>query len=352
MRHITTCPACAVAFRVTDEQLAVRGGYVRCGRCQGVFDAYATLVAEPQPETLGAAPGFAQDPETPAPREPFRESGSDENTGAEYAAVSQPEPVEITVEPAPQAEVHAYEVFPPAPHEQVAVVALEKSAVTESLGHGLVEQESEDTHRDRAAEALPSSAVPIEELKVGGPPQTLPESASAPLPFGRALRRQRRAIEWAWGVAALLLTAALAAQTAYFYRAELAGALPEVKPWLEQACAWLRCTVPPPGNATLLSIESSDLQMEKGVPNLLILNATLRNRAAYAQRYPSIELTLIDSEERAIVRRVVEPREYLGDGTAQEVSFAANTERLLRLYIDATAVRVAGYRLYLFYPRA
>lgn len=42
----TRCPACQTAFRVTDEQLGVRDGKVRCGHCNHVFNAIDTLDAD------------------------------------------------------------------------------------------------------------------------------------------------------------------------------------------------------------------------------------------------------------------------------------------------------------------
>jgi predicted Zn finger-like uncharacterized protein len=42
----TRCPVCGTAFRVQREQLAARGGKVRCGKCATVFDGVAGLVEE------------------------------------------------------------------------------------------------------------------------------------------------------------------------------------------------------------------------------------------------------------------------------------------------------------------
>ena len=41
----TRCPGCATVFRVTPEQLAMRGGQVRCGQCKAVFDGVAQQVS-------------------------------------------------------------------------------------------------------------------------------------------------------------------------------------------------------------------------------------------------------------------------------------------------------------------
>jgi predicted Zn finger-like uncharacterized protein len=58
---LTRCPGCATVFRITAEQLALRQGQVRCGRCRAVFDANDHLVAE---ERVDLMPPEAE-PETP-----------------------------------------------------------------------------------------------------------------------------------------------------------------------------------------------------------------------------------------------------------------------------------------------
>lgn len=55
MSLVTRCHACATAFRVHREQLTVRGGKVRCGKCGAVFDGIAGLV-EDGPERLRIEP--------------------------------------------------------------------------------------------------------------------------------------------------------------------------------------------------------------------------------------------------------------------------------------------------------
>jgi len=46
MSMVTRCPVCGTAFRVQREQLAARGGRVRCGKCATVFDGVGSLVEE------------------------------------------------------------------------------------------------------------------------------------------------------------------------------------------------------------------------------------------------------------------------------------------------------------------
>jgi predicted Zn finger-like uncharacterized protein len=57
MSLVTRCPACGTAFRAHREQLAARGGKVRCGKCAAVFDGIAALVEEgPERLTLEPSP--------------------------------------------------------------------------------------------------------------------------------------------------------------------------------------------------------------------------------------------------------------------------------------------------------
>src|SRR5437764_1408485 len=44
-QQYTRCPGCKTIFRVMPEQLAMRGGNVRCGHCKKVFDGVAALIS-------------------------------------------------------------------------------------------------------------------------------------------------------------------------------------------------------------------------------------------------------------------------------------------------------------------
>jgi hypothetical protein len=59
---------------------------------------------------------------------------------------------------------------------------------------------------------------------------------------------------------------------------------------------------------------------------------------------------LTDSTDRIVARRAFAPAEYAGGTADLHQGIAANAERLVKLFIDASATQQAGYRLYLFYP--
>jgi predicted Zn finger-like uncharacterized protein len=167
--------------------------------------------------------------------------------------------------------------------------------------------------------------------------------------FGPHARRGARIRTALWAVASLAAAAALGAQIAYAYRSELAVLAPGSRPWLEAACARLHCTIPLPRYVDLVSIESSELQVERNAPGVLTLSAVLRNRAAFGQALPALELTLTDAQDRPVARRVLLPGDYLGPRAEREPVFAPNAEYSLRLYVDAAGLNATGYRLYVFY---
>jgi hypothetical protein len=156
---------------------------------------------------------------------------------------------------------------------------------------------------------------------------------------------------WPWVAGCLLLLPVLLAQAAYFFRTELAANLPGLKPVLVSYCGLLQCTVPLPQKADLVSIESSDLEADPAQSNVIILTALLHNRAPYAQAYPNFELTLTDTQDKALARRTFRPAEYLKPGEDEKQGLAASRELSVKLNLDTPDLKPSGYRLFLFYPQ-
>lgn len=154
---------------------------------------------------------------------------------------------------------------------------------------------------------------------------------------------------WPWAVASLMLSALLLAQAMYIFRVEIAARLPGLKPTLVEACGRLKCSIPLPHDADLMSIESSNLETDPAQPGVITLSVTLRNQAPYAQSYPNLELTLTDLNEIPVGRRIFRPAEYLKDAADEKSGLAGNREKIIRLAIDASGIKAMGYRLYLFY---
>ena len=165
-------------------------------------------------------------------------------------------------------------------------------------------------------------------------------------------QRSRRAM-WLWLLAVLLGILVLAAQVAYRFRAELAASNATAREALVAFCQSFGCDVPLPRHPELMSIDASELQADTRREGLIILTASIRNRARFAQDYPALELTLTDENDRPVLRRVLAPRDYLDaprSGELMRQGISGGSEAALRVYLDTSRTRAIGYRLYLFYP--
>jgi predicted Zn finger-like uncharacterized protein len=265
----TRCPGCKTVFRVTEPQLALRDGQVRCGHCRTVFNGREELI----------------DLDPPATAHP--EADDDELLRG---------PPTVTLRSA-----HALDPPPPAPPAEEA--------------------------------ETPAPEVDYDNRFAGDD--------------GRARSRVLHVV----GVVAIpLLVLALVLQALFHWRDWLAAHLPASRPVLVQACNVAGCTIRPLRDAAALSIEASDLQADPAHRGLLVLTATIRNRAGYPIGYPHLELTLTDAQDQVVVRRALAPAEYAGGTANVAAGISSNAEVPVKLFIDASATTQAGYRLYLFFP--
>ncbi|MBA8883740.1 zinc-ribbon and DUF3426 domain-containing protein [Dokdonella fugitiva] len=126
----------------------------------------------------------------------------------------------------------------------------------------------------------------------------------------RRRARQRRNGPWLAGCALLLLT--LAGEIAWAEQARWIDDA-RARAWLDPLCAKLGCRLPLRHDAATLELLSRDIRPHPSVQGALIISATLRNDAAFAQAFPTVEITLSDLDEKRIAMRRFAPREYLGD---------------------------------------
>ena len=124
---------------------------------------------------------------------------------------------------------------------------------------------------------------------------------------------------------------------------------PVTRPWIEAACAQIGCSLSLPKDAALIQIIGSDLQAEPVGAGHLQLKITLGNRAAHAQAWPVLVLTLTDRTDQAQARRSFAPSEYLSDPTLLASGIPAQSEHQLSLPLEVRNLTLAGYRLAISY---
>src|SRR5205085_173461 len=105
----------------------------------------------------------------------------------------------------------------------------------------------------------------------------------------------------------VVLAAALTLQIAYQDRDRLALTQPMLRPALEQMCAFLQCRIGPPRQIEAVVIDSSGFNRLRN--DIYRISFTLRNSASVPVAVPAMELTVTDSQDQVLARRVLTPSE-------------------------------------------
>ena len=119
-----------------------------------------------------------------------------------------------------------------------------------------------------------------------------------------------------WGIAALLALA-LCLQVLVADRDRLA-ADPGWRPRIETLCAAVHCSVPPWHEPGAFRVTSREVRPHPSVPGVLLVSASFRNDAAFAQAWPQMELSLTDIDGQSLGLRRFAPAEYLGSAPATQ----------------------------------
>ena len=352
MSLITRCSACGTMFKVVADQLKISQGWVRCGHCSEVFDAAAHL----QP--------FA--PEVPA------------NTSQDAVA-----PDEAT------ADLTVNEVFS-VPDASALPVEQKEEEVTDSAPSPFVPEVQVSLPADLAADVFAASVNPkpadysaVYPAAHEAPAQlrredvhlneseTLEENPAEQVSFVRDARRdafwRRPLMRVALASAALVLLAALLLQIAMFQRSTFAVTQPWASPGLQVLCGILDCEINPPQQIESIVIDSSSFN--KLTNDAYRLKVVIRNTGAIPLAMPALELTLTDTQDHALVRRVMTPAELGARASTLAAGAEFSGELTLTLQNPAAAasapaassasasspnavslLRIAGYRVLAFYP--
>lgn len=391
MSYTTRCPACGTTFRVVPDQLKISDGWVRCGHCADVFDA--TLYLEqwtpaptpaPTPTPLHTPSPVAAPAQEPAPTvaEPAASeaarpvpdsasvaSGFDATAPTDLApdgllGTSQEEAPPVAAEPAVSSMSGGSKPgdAEPAPDTEPLTDAAAPSDPPAPPATAPAEDDFQaELVRFAARQPTDSEAPAAEPTDTPSTPPvaTSPEGLAAPVPSPAAdepgfVRQARRQAFWRsplmramLSLLLVLLLALLAAQWAVYDRDRLAARHPALEPLLVQLCVPLGCRIAPPRQIDAVVIDSTTLVRRLG--NFYAFDVVLKNTATMAVAMPALELSLTDTQDRVIARRVFLPREL--PGAPEQLAPQSSLPLSLRLSVaDAGAVPMAGYRALVFYP--
>jgi predicted Zn finger-like uncharacterized protein len=328
MSLATRCTACGTIFRVVQDQLKVSEGWVRCGRCDAVFNAMEGLfdlerdappewptkpktVAAPEPTFTAAAPSYQSTPEPTAP--------------APFSSVS----------PAP-ALAHATARFPRQADSDFA-----------TLAEPPIEQPTEGQHTDPVLAVAPGEPVEgdaaFSDFMASEQTSTSPDFVRH---ADKARRWKRSGARLALALTALVMSLLLGAQISHHFRDLIAARWPQTRPALVSACTWLRCSVGLPRRIEDVAVESTSLTHTIPGSEAFKLSVSLRNRGSLTVALPSVDLTLTDAAGQLVVRRALAPSDFV----VSSPSLTAGAEATLSLMLTAADKRVTGYTVEVFYP--
>lgn len=367
MSLITRCPACGTMFKVVTDQLKISQGWVRCGHCAEVFDASAHLqtgeaASVPVPETPAAdeittPAAITADPSVQAHEEAAPEDASwaparsfaDQRYSRGSSAMVDAQDSAIDFDPAGWRQ-QQYE-------RQQDDIPLPVSPAAPAYS-GLSRAEALDS-------AIDSDYAHSETES--------PSDAAHDVSFVREARRKaflrKPVVRFALGVLALLLLATLALQGMVQQRDRLAALEPRLQPWLQLLCVQLDCEIGPLRHIESVVVDSSSFN--KLGSDAYRLSFALKNTSAVPLAMPSLELSLTDSQEQALVRRVLTPAQFgaragtlqagadfvgtvvlkvPGNGAGASAAPASPASSTSSAPAPLTPLRIAGYRVLVFYP--
>lgn len=322
MSLATRCFACGTVFRVVQDQLKVSEGWVRCGRCNEVFNALESL--------------FDLERDTPpewSPAEPALADMSSAQDGANRA---------------------------PPPADSLLIDRIDAQLIGTRRAESGTTPATRVDERDRlefpdaqfAPESISSDVLtPLHDTTLTLPSDHGPEALVTPAALEFVQHAQRRA-RWsspaaraALSLAGMMLLALLTLQVAHHFRDAVASRWPATKPALTAWCAAVACSLQAPMRIEDVVVESTALTRAAG-PDAFRLSVTLRNRGATVLAMPSIDLGLTDAAGQLIARRMLAPSEW----HVATSTIPAGSEMPLQLMLATGSARVAGYTVEIFYP--
>ncbi len=294
MSMATRCMACGTIFRVVQDQLKVSDGWVRCGRCEEVFNALEGL--------------FDLERESPPPWAPGqmtqRSSHEQRKTAAELD----------------EEDRIASRFFRP---EQEDVERTPAESVAERFRTDFMDARFEEEAEELAEEAPTFVRKAEAEARLHAPVMRL-----------------------AYGLAAALLSVTLLLQVVHHFRDGLAARVPAMQPMLRGWCRLAGCQLGAPLRIDDITVESTALSQAAPGSNTYRLSVMLRNRSTLPVSLPSVELALTDAGGRLVSRRALDPADFRVATTV----VPGNTDMPLQLLFTTPGTRVTGYTVELFYP--
>jgi predicted Zn finger-like uncharacterized protein len=327
MSLATRCTHCGTVFRVVQDQLKISEGWVRCGRCNDVFNALEGLFdleRESPPEWQGqpgqGGPEVVGDIPQEPPSDPFLVERMEEQI---FGRKRSGEPAGTSAKAAPRKTRVELPL-------RGADIALEPPDPREPMRY------------DPELRPDPRDMPDIDLARI----ETLDDEPPGFVRQAMHEERWRRSPQrWALGGLGVLLALALGAQWVLHFRDYVSARWPAATPVLSSWCATLGCTIQPLRRIESITVDASALT-KVGTGDAFRLSLTLHNRGDLPLAMPAVDLSLTDVSGVLVARKALDPKDFR---VARPV-LAPQSEQSLQVVLSAGNPRVAGYTVEIFYP--
>ena len=311
MSLATRCTFCGTVFRVVQDQLKVSEGWVRCGRCDNVFNALESLFDlehEAPPEWLPAA--------------------------SQNAPVATAPSMVCTAEPGAFTSSVGLELQ--------GSTGLSPSKFAPNSPEADTEQSTHDADHAFEFAGTEADAGPRSEADTQRSADSTPAfMRAATRPSHRQSARSRIKLS----ATAFILACGLVGQLTHHFRDLVATRIPVTRPVLIAWCTFAGCAIDAVRRIEDVAVENSALTRAPGL-DAFRLSVTLRNRGSMLVALPSIELSLTNSAGAVLARRSFGVRDFPGSSPRMQIG----SESALQVTLATDIPNISGYTVEIFYP--
>jgi predicted Zn finger-like uncharacterized protein len=387
--RVTQCPQCGTAFRVTQQQLQLATGRVRCGSCLHVFVAAQHWAAQDVEPTAASdtTPATSADWEAAATQavsgamefsdafleldgkvvdeadhdvaDPADDSGEDDEHWARRILAE-----EESAKREPRNEL--LEAILAAPPSQSLKKTVTDAAPTASTsydpgefqsGEKWVQELMADRQQDAAAAEAPMLAAAPPVLDQEPEQEYIPEIFRDHNKLIDGIQADALELHWhrhisPWlrhGLSALaivLATALLCAQYVWFNSEQLARN-PAYRSLLIVYCQLTRCAMPASRNISRIKNSNLVVLKHPRTEGALLLDTILTNYADFEQAFPSLYVEFSDLQDQPVASRTFAPQEYLRGDLVGTSTMPVRRPVHISLELVDPGERAVNYRIQL-----
>ena len=365
METITAnCPNCKTQYQLTEEQLAVAGGQVRCGSCMTVFQARpvassaAPAVAENEDDLLYGDDGGTDSGE-PRGADNFSDSFKNiQQDGDSFGSLmdSSDAVEQINTAAVEMDEAWAEQLL----HDEDdgLIEKFDDQAVTSHTSAlGADADDFDDLGLDESLQLSQPSGDDVEqELSFndvsnpfGGDDKEgiLKRITPEPLEFHVGHR-----VQWwsklIYAVLSIIALLAVVAQYLYFELDELARQQ-SWRPAYTVICNVAGCQLPSLYNVEEITAKHLTVKSHPYYKGVLVVDTVITNHAAIAQPFPQLELYFTDTNDKIVAARRFQPGEYLRGELASRTLMPSRQPVHLAIEIADPGKSASGYWIKLSY---